>query len=189
MGEHFEASLKGNFLLAMPGLLDPNFFQTVTCISEHTPDGALGLIVNRLHRSLALGDILDELNIEAGERLRAEPVYIGGPVHIGEVFILHGPPFQWDGCLRISEHLAMSNSKDLLDAIAGGRGPAAFLVALGCAGWGEGQLEGEILQNAWLTGPADERIIFDTPADERWDAAMKLLGVDPSLLSGTAGNA
>ncbi|MGD8366319.1 MAG: YqgE/AlgH family protein [Desulfobacterales bacterium] len=189
MPEHFEGSLKGHFLLAMPGLLDPNFFQTVTCISEHTPEGALGLVVNRVHHSLTVGHILEELSIESTGGVGPEPVFIGGPVHVGEVFILHGPPFEWTGCLRITSNLAMSNSKDILVAIAEARGPDRFLVALGCAGWGEGQLEGEILQNAWLTGPADEEIIFTTPAEERWDAAMKRLGVDPSLLSGTAGNA
>jgi putative transcriptional regulator len=189
MSESFEASLKGHFLLAMPGLLDPNFFQTVTCISEHTPEGALGLVVNRVHQSLTVGDILKELDIASAGGVGAEPVYIGGPVHIGEVFILHGPPFDWTGCLRITATLAMSNSKDILVAIAESRGPDRFMVALGCAGWGEGQLEGEILQNAWLTGPVDEEIVFGTPVDGRWDAAMKRLGVDPSLLSGTAGNA
>jgi putative transcriptional regulator len=189
MKEGMEASLKGQFLLAMPGLLDPNFFQTVTCISEHTPEGALGLVVNRIHGSLAVGDIFEELDLNTGGPADADPVYIGGPVHIGEVFILHGPPFGWNGCLQITPTVAMSNSKDILEAISRGQGPASFLVVLGCAGWGDGQLEGEILQNAWLTGPVDDQIIFNTPVDERWAAAMQRLGVDPSALSGTAGNA
>ena len=189
MKERYEASLKGHFLLAMPGLMDPNFFQTVTCISEHTPEGAVGLIVNRMHPSLILGEIFQELQIEAEGPAAAEPVYIGGPVHIGEVFILHGPPFGWKGCLMITPTLAMSNTKDILDAIAEGRGPGKFVVVLGCAGWGEGQLEEELRQNAWLSGPVHDDIIFSVPSEDRWQAAMNRLGVDPSMLSGTAGNA
>jgi putative transcriptional regulator len=189
MKERLEASLKGQFLLAMPGLLDPNFFQTVTCISEHTPEGALGVVINRVHPSLTVRDIFEELDMKTGGPADAEPVYIGGPVHVGELFILHGPPFSWNGSLQITRTLAMSNSRDIVDAICRGQGPASFIVALGCAGWGDGQLEGEILQNAWLTGPADDQIIFGTPVDDRWAAAMGRLGVDPSLLSDTAGNA
>jgi putative transcriptional regulator len=189
MKERYEASLKGHFLLAMPGLMDPNFFQTVTCISEHTPEGAVGLIVNRMHQALTVGEIFQELQIEAEGPAATEPVYIGGPVHIGEVFILHGPPFGWKGCLMVTPTLALSNTKDILDAIAAGRGPRKFLVALGCAGWGEGQLEDELRQNAWLTGPVHDEIIFSVSSEERWQTAMKRLGVDPTMLSGTAGNA
>lgn len=189
MTDDYQASLKGHFLLAMPGLMDPNFFQTVTCVSEHTAEGALGLIVNRAHQSLTVGEIFQELSIEAAGLAAADPVYIGGPVHIGEVFVLHGPPFGWRGCLMITPTLAMSNTKDILEAIAEGRGPSNFMVVLGCAGWGEGQLEDELRQNAWLTGPAHDEIIFEVPSEERWQTAMRRLGVDPSLLSGTAGNA
>ena len=189
MKEDFQGSLKGQFLLAMPGLVDPNFFQTVTCISEHTSEGALGLVVNRVHGSLKVGDIFEELDIVSGSLAAAAPVYIGGPVHVGEIFILHGPPFEGSGCLRIGPTLAMSNSRDVLKAIAEERGPDSFIVVLGCAGWAGGQLEDEILQNAWLTGPVNEQIIFETPVDERWNSAMKRLGVDPSALSGTAGTA
>jgi len=182
-------SLKGHFLMAMPGLLDPNFFQTVTCISEHTPEGALGLVINRVHQSLTGDVIFDELKITAPKHATSIPVYIGGPVHIGEVFVLHGAPFHWEGCLQVTPSLGMSNTIDILEAIAMGVGPDAYLLTLGCAGWGEGQLEEEIKQNAWLTSPAVDEIIFHTPADQRWEAALKRLGVDPGLLSGTAGHA
>ncbi|CAB5079869.1 UPF0301 protein YqgE [Olavius algarvensis associated proteobacterium Delta 3] len=182
-------SLKGHFLMAMPGLLDPNFFQTVTCISEHTADGALGLVINRVHQSLTADVIFNELKITAPIHAEKTPVFIGGPVHIGEVFVLHGSPFHWEGCLQVTASLGMSNTIDILETIAMGVGPAAYLLMLGCAGWGEGQLEAEIKQNAWLTSPAIDEIIFQTPADQRWEAALQGLGVDPGLLSGTAGHA
>lgn len=182
-------SLKGQFLIAMPGLLDPNFFQTVTCISEHTEDGAVGLVINRHHGLVSAKDLFDELKLECGPGAGSIPVHVGGPVHINEIFVLHGLPFQWEGCLPITGQLAMSNTMDILSAIAKGQGPRHFLITLGCAGWGAGQLEAEIRENAWLTGPADETVVFDTPIDLCWDAAVRKIGVDPALLSGTAGNA
>jgi len=182
-------SLKGHFLMAMPGLLDPNFFQTVTCITEHTAEGALGLVINRVHQSLTADVIFKELKITAPKHADSIPVYIGGPVHIGEVFVLHSAPFRWEGCLQVTRSLGMSNTIDILEAIAMGVGPESYLLMLGCAGWGEGQLEDEIKQNAWLSTPVIDEIIFQTPTEQRWEAAMQRLGVDPGLLSDTAGHA
>ncbi len=181
--------LKGQFLMAMPGLTDPNFFRTVTCICEHSPEGALGIVVNQEYPSLSAKDIFDELKIAYKQGPAAVPVYLGGPVHLGEIFILHGPPFEWEGCFRITHTLAMSNTKDILQAIALEKGPKSWIIALGCAGWGPYQLESEIRQNSWLTGPVFEDIIFDISAEARWEAAVRKMGIDPSFLSDTAGNA
>ena len=189
MEERYSTTLKGQFLIAMPGLLDPNFFQTVTCISEHTAEGAVGLVVNRHHTLVSAKDIFDELRLECVPGAESIPVHVGGPVHINEIFVLHGPPFQWEGCLPITPRLAMSNTMDILSAIAKGEGPAGFLITLGCAGWGEGQLDGEIRENAWLTGPVDEEVIFETPIEFRWEKAVRKIGIDPASLSGTAGHA
>lgn len=182
-------SLKGHFLIAMPSMADFNFTHTVTCLSEHTAKGALGMVINRMIPSLSAGSIFKELKLEYTPRAESVPVYIGGPVHENEVFILHGPPFSWEGCLMITDSLAMSNTMDIIEAIAGDRGPESFMITLGCAGWGPGQLEYELSRNAWLTCPADNRIIFDSPVDTRWDAAVKKMGIDPALLTETPGHA
>ena len=182
-------SLSGQFVVAMPALADPNFFQTVTCISEHNDQGALGVIVNRLHALLSASDIFSELKMDAAIDAEKIPVHIGGPVHMDEVFILHGPPFDWQGCLPITASLALSNTVDILAAIARGEGPQDYLIALGCAGWGPGQLEDELRDNAWLTGDANTDIIFKTDVSVRWEHTLRLMGVDPALLSDTAGHA
>ncbi len=184
-----DASLKGHFLLAMPGLLDPNFSQTVTCICEHTDQGAVGIVVNRLHEGILAGDIFEELGIECIERAAALPIHYGGPVRMDEIFVLHGPPFDWTGCLVISPRLALSNTIDIIHAIAAGSGPAAFLISIGCAGWGPGQLESELAANTWLTSPISEDVVFEMPLEERWGGALKKMGVDPALLSDAAGHA
>jgi len=181
--------LKGQFLIAMPSMLDFNFSHTVTCISEHSEDGALGIVVNRVIPSLTADSIFRELNIEYTNSTSRIPLHIGGPVHANEIFILHGEPFTWEGCLMITPTLAMSNTMDLIEAIAKGEGPQNFLIAIGCAGWGQGQLEAEILQNTWLTCPVDDKILFESKVDERWHAAVRLLGIDPILLSDTPGHA
>ena len=182
-------SMKGQFLMAMPGLIDPNFFQTVTCISEHTETGAVGIVVNRVHPYLCAKSIFDELKADYKAGAESIPIYIGGPVHIGEVFVLHGPPFNWQGCLLITPFMAMSNTIDIINAIAMGKGPKSFIIALGCAGWGQGQLESEIKENAWLTGPIIKEIVFDVQVDMRWEEAVKKIGIDPALLSEKAGHA
>jgi putative transcriptional regulator len=183
------ATLKGQFLLAMPSLLDPNFYQTVTCICEHNESGTMGIIVNRVHHSLTAKDIFEELTIVHGPGMDSIPIYLGGPVHLGEIFILHGPPFNWKASLMITPSLAMSNTRDILEAIARGSGPQTFIIILGCAGWGPGQLESEIKENAWLNYPIFEENIFEMPVELRWEEAVKKLGIDPTLLSDRAGHA
>jgi len=189
MENQFSTSFKGNFLMAMPILADQNFYHTVTCICEYTPFGALGIVVNRVHPTLSGKDIFDELDLEYVPGAESIPIHIGGPVHIGEIFLLHGPPFDWEGCLMITTSLAMSNTRDILEEVAMGRGPKSFIIALGCAGWGPGQLESEIKQNAWLTSPVFEDIIFEIPIEARWEGALKKIGVEPALLLDTAGHA
>ena len=181
--------LKQHFIIAMPGLMDPNFSQTVTCICEHTSMGALGIVINRIHPFATAKEIFEELEIAYRPEKGSAPIYAGGPVHSGEIFILHGPPLHWEGSIPISSFLAMGNTKDLLCAIAAGKGPGSFMIALGCAGWGPGQLESEIKANAWLTGPLIEEIIFHTPVEMRWQEAVRKLGIDPAFLADTAGHA
>ena len=183
------ATLKGHFLLAMPSLVDPNFHQTVSCICEHNESGAMGIIINRVHQLLTAKDIFEELKIEYMPAAQSIPIHLGGPVHVGEIFVLHGPPFNWEASLMITPSLAMSNTRDILEAVATGRGPRAFIITLGCAGWGPGQLESEIKENAWLNYPIFEENIFDMPIESRWEEAVKKMGIDPALLSNMAGHA
>ncbi len=182
-------SLKGQFLMAMPGLADPNFYQSVTCLSEHNPKGAMGIVLTRVHPTVNGKMIFDELQIPAAAGTEKIPIHIGGPVHMNEIFVLHGAPLTWEGSMMITGELALSNSRDILEAIAGGSGPRAFIIALGCAGWGPGQLESEIRSNSWINGPYSEAIAFQMEVERRWEAALKGIGIDPALLSDTAGHA
>jgi len=182
-------NFKGQFIIAMPGLMDPNFNQTVTLICEHTREGAMGVIIDRGLPDLKGERIFRELGISFLKEVENIPVYFGGPVHVGEVFILHGPPFHWEGCHVVNPEFGLSNTADILEAIAMGRGPSDYLIAIGCSGWGAGQLENEMKDNAWLTGAASSRIVFGTPSEQRWSAAIENLGINPDLLSGEAGHA
>lgn len=183
------AYLKGHLLTAMPALNDPNFSKTVTCICEHSDEGAVGLIINRQHPFLTGKEVFEELKIEISGDATSIPIHIGGPVHIGEIFILHGPPFIWEACVMITPWLAMSNTKDILESIAQRRGPQSFIIALGCAGWAQNQLEMEIKRNSWLTCPVTSGLIFKTSVESIWEATMKSMGVDPMLISDQAGQA
>lgn len=181
--------LSNQFLIAMPTLADPNFFQTVTYISEHNASGALGLVINR-PLSLSLGQLLEHLQITTNRfDLAALPVYQGGPVQPEQGFVLHSPVGHWGATLRVTERIGITTSRDILQAVARGEGPEQILVTLGYAGWGPGQLEQELADNAWLFGPADSDILFQTPSDQRWQAAAALMGIDLTLLSAHAGHA
>jgi putative transcriptional regulator len=185
----YAGSLKGHFLVAMPGLADPNFSQTVTCICEHNEQGAMGIVINRVHDGLCAKDIFEELSIRGGMNAESIPIHAGGPVHRGELFILHGRPLVWEASLMVSPSLALTNTRDILEAIAAGQGPKAFMISLGCAGWGPGQLEAEIKENAWLTHPVFDENIFVLPVALRWEEALRKMGVNPALLSDAAGHA
>lgn len=181
--------LTNHFLIAMPSLADPNFSHTVTYICEHNDDGALGIVINR-PSELTLAELFDHLALEGyDEAAASQAVYAGGPVQRERGFVLHPGGSEWESTLKVSDDLFVTTSKDILEAIAEGRGPEQHLVALGYAGWGAGQMEAEMAENAWLSGPADSAIIFDKESGERWRAAAALLGVDLSLLSSQSGHA
>jgi putative transcriptional regulator len=181
--------LNDHFLIAMPALADPNFFHTATYICEHNAEGALGIIINR-PLDLRLQDILDHLELNATtEDIGNLPVYMGGPVHRERGFIIHEPLGNWEATLKVTSKTGITSSLDILEAIARGEGPDRVLITLGYAGWGAGQLESEIAANAWLSGPADTDIVFETSYEKRWEAAAALIGVDLNLLSGDAGHA
>ena len=184
-----QSYLNNHFLIAMPTLDDPHFSHTVTYICEHSPQGAMGVIINR-PTELVLGDLLEQLGIEAGDNeIALTPVYNGGPVQIERGFILHQPLGDWDSTLPVNEKTGLTMSQDILEAIAHGMGPDKYHIALGYAGWDEGQLEEELLSNAWLSGPADEKIIFNEPVEQRWQAAAASLGVELNMLSSDVGHA
>lgn len=183
------AQLTNHFLIAMPSLADPNFSRTVTYMCEHNEDGALGIVINR-PAELTLGELLDHLGIEAVDpRVGDRPVYLGGPVQRERGFVLHRPAGDWDASLRIADDVVLTTSRDILAAIARAEGPSQYLVALGYAGWGAGQLEAEMVENSWLSGPANASVLFEREAGQRWKAAAALLGVDLGLLSSESGHA
>jgi putative transcriptional regulator len=181
--------LTEHFLLAMPAMTDPHFAKTLTFICEHNAQGALGVVVNR-PIDMTLETLLQQIDIApVSANARALAVHYGGPVQTDRGFVLHSPAGAWQSTLRVSETIGLTTSKDILQAVARDAGPAQLLVTLGYAGWAPGQLEHELAQNAWLTVAADPRILFDIPADQRYEAALKLLGIDLSMLSDDAGHA
>jgi putative transcriptional regulator len=182
-------SLSNHFLIAMPALDDPNFHHTTTFICEHDEDGALGVVINR-PLNMRLEEILRYMDIEPGsEEISSTPVYMGGPVQSDRGFVLHEPSGNWEATLKVTDNIGITSSRDILQAIAAGEGPRRAIITLGYAGWGAGQLEQELANNTWLSGPASSKIVFDTPSEQRWQAAAALLGVDLNLLSGDAGHA
>jgi len=182
-------TLTNHFLIAMPNLRDPNFARTVTLICEHSSEGAMGIVINRV-TDLSLTDIFEQMNIDGSGCQRLDlPVHIGGPVQSNRGFVLHQPVGPWESTLQVTPTLGVSTSRDILVALAENRGPEHCLLALGYAGWSPGQLEKEIAENAWLSGPADHSILFELPAEDRWSAAVRHLGVDLAALSNEAGHA
>lgn len=181
------ASLANHFLIAMPSLDDPNFSRSVTWLCEHNSDGAMGIVINR-PSDISVGELYAHLSLPVSTASTGQPVLVGGPVQTDRGFVIHRPGSSWISTWPVSAAASITTSKDALQAMAQGVGPHDAFVALGYAGWGAGQLEQELLDNAWLTVPADARILFEVPFDQRWNAAAKLLGVDISLLSGVAGH-
>lgn len=181
--------LSHHLLIAMPTLADGNFHQTVTYLCEHGQQGALGLVVNR-PLEVTLGDLLAQVGLMPGSTdIATQPVYGGGPVQQNACLILHRPLGRWDSTLPVTDQIGLTGSMDLLANIARGGGPDDFLVCLGYAGWGAGQLEQELADNTWLTAPARAELLFERPIAERWRAAAASIGVDLALLSGRAGHA
>lgn len=188
-----ELNLADHFLIAMPSMLDPVFGGTVVYLCEHNAEGALGVIINKATDMTM--DVLFEridltLEIEADfAKVDKRPVMFGGPVQVERGFVLHQPQGIFSSMMKVTDDIALTTSKDVLESVANGRGPERLLVSLGCSGWSAGQLEEEIGRNGWLTVRADPSIIFDLPIEERFAAAIKLLGIDPMMLTGEAGHA
>lgn len=183
------SNLTGHFLIAMPSLNDGFFNQAVTYICEHDETGSFGIIINQ-PTEVTLNKVISEMKIESSADYdETKAVFMGGPVDQGRGFILHRPTGNWLSSLKVTDNIALTTSKDILQAIANNEGPKDSIVALGYAGWAAGQLENEMANNTWLNCPGEEQIIFDTPAEDRWKAAAKLIGIDLTLLSSDSGHA
>ena len=182
-------TLTGQLLIAMPGMQDPRFAKTVIYMCAHGPDGAMGLVINRLLDSLNFSDLLEQLEIDIPQVGEPIEVHFGGPVESGRGFVLHSADYVQDATLVVDEEIALTATVDILKAIASGAGPRRCLLALGYAGWGEGQLDTEIKANGWLHVQADDELIFGTDMNSKWERAMGKLGIDPRMLSDDAGHA
>ena len=191
-------NLTHHFLIAMPGLEDESFARSVVYLCEHSERGALGLIINK-PTDITLKGLFDKVDLSLRrEDLTKEPVFQGGPVQTERGFVLHEPMLMDKGetdesayasTMTILGGLEMTTSKDVLEALSTGAGPRRVLITLGYSSWGEGQLESELAENAWLTVAADLSVIFDTPVPERYDRALSLLGLQAWMLSPEAGHA
>ena len=184
-----EGFLTGQLLVAMPAMADPRFAQSVIYVCAHTPDGAMGLVVNRPIVRPTFDDLLRQLDVAPVPPMRRIRLCAGGPVENGRGFVLHTVDWTGEGSLRVDSALALTASLDVLKAIAGGGGPREGLLALGYAGWAPGQLDKEMQENAWLSVPASETLLFDDGHDTKWNRAMAILHIDPLLLSSVAGHA
>jgi putative transcriptional regulator len=184
-----ETSLTGQVLIAMPSMADPRFAQSVIFVCAHSADGAMGIVVNRPLASPDFEDLLRQLGVDPLPPARTIRMCAGGPVDNARGFVLHTTDWTTEGSLQVDDRLALTASLDILKAIATGGGPKQGVLALGYAGWGPGQLDAEIQQNAWLSAPADLPVLFDGDDDTKWRRALAALHVDPLLLSGIAGHA
>jgi putative transcriptional regulator len=189
------SNLTGQFLIAVPSLLDPNFARTVVLLCRHDADGAMGLVVNR-HSGIGMDRVLRGIGLD-GRGWEGEPVHYGGPVEPERGFVLHtrnpirasASSAVFESSLKVTDEIVLTISQDVIRRIAGGRGPEKALVALGYAGWAPGQLEAEIVSDGWLIAPPDPIVIFDVPIGKRWDTAVRNLGIDPARLVASRGNA
>ncbi|HEY8101568.1 MAG TPA: YqgE/AlgH family protein [Burkholderiaceae bacterium] len=186
-------NLANHFLIAMPSMLDPVFGGTVIYLCEHNANGALGVIINK-PTDMTMDVLLDRIDLKLEiapkqDQMSEKLVMFGGPVQVERGFVLHTPVGQFSSMMKVAEDVTLTTSKDVLEAVAAGNGPERVLVTLGCAGWSAGQLEDEISRNGWLTVRADSSILFDLPVADRFVAAIKLLGIDPSMLAAEAGHA
>ena len=181
--------IAGKCLVAMPAINDPNFARTVIYVCAHSPEGAMGLVLNRPISQVSFPDVLEQLGIESTPRCQDICVHFGGPVESARGFVLHTSEYHQAATLTVDSEIALTATTDVLQAIAAGEGPRASLMALGYAGWSAGQLDTELKDNAWLTVDADEALLFGEESERKWEKAIRKLGVDPAMLSGTAGHA
>ncbi len=185
-----DIDLTGKLLIAMPGMMDPRFAHSVVFMCAHSAEGSMGLVINKPTEDLRLRDLLEQLSIEVTHNTRDMPVHFGGPVEHGRGFVLHEYGYHSViSTLNVNDEFAMTATMDILEDMAEGRGPQNIVMALGYAGWGPGQLEGEIAQNGWLTCDADRDLVFETADISKWEGALKKLGINPLALSADAGHA
>jgi len=183
-------SLNGKLLIAMPAMGDPRFARSVIYMCAHSDDGAMGLIINKPAHDLKFADLLEQLNITPGEGAREIRVHFGGPVEHGRGFVLHSSDYMSeDSTLQVDDQFGMTATQDILEDLSKGGGPRDCLLALGYAGWGPGQLEGELQANGWLTCDALPEIVFGEADDGKWEAALASMGITPSFLSASGGTA
>lgn len=181
--------LAGQFLIAMPELRDPNFFHSVTFLCEHDAEGAMGVMINR-PLDITMAEVFRQMEITGEDpEILKRPVFFGGPVQCERGFVLHRPHGGWDATHRVTDDIGITTSRDIIEAIAAGKGPEKSLITLGYAGWGPGQLEQELADNAWFNAPVTETILFDLDHGQRWEAAAAATGVDVHRLSGDIGHA
>jgi putative transcriptional regulator len=181
--------LQQQMLIAMPAMADPNFERSVTLLCQHNEEGAIGITINR-KSNFTLGELFFQLNIPCeNQEISSMIVLEGGPVSPDHGFVLHTPSEGFDSSIQINDEIMVTTSRDVLSAIAAGKGPQQFLVALGYAGWGDGQLESEMRQNAWLSVPADKDILFESALPNRWKKAVGKLGININDLHGVGGHA
>ena len=185
-------NLANHFLIAMPSIQDPVFGGAVVYVCEHNDKGVLGVVINK-PTDMTMETLFDRVDLKLAEGLRAtvvdEPIMFGGPVQDDRGFVLHSPGGRYSSSLTVTDDVSFTTSIDVLEAVANGGGPARMLVSIGYAGWSPGQLEEEISRNGWLTVGADAHVLFDLPIEERYHAAIKLLGIDPVMLATEAGHA
>lgn len=185
-------NLADHFLIAMPSMQDPIFGGTVVYVCEHNDNGVLGVVINK-PTDMTLQVLFERIDLKLSAALDLpvvnEPIMFGGPVQDDRGFVLHTPGMPYSSSLKVTDEVAFTTSIDVLEAVAGGTGPQRMLVSIGYAGWSPGQLEDEIGRNGWLTVAADPAILFDLPVEQRYVAAMKLLGIDPLMLASEAGHA
>ncbi len=192
-----DMDLTDHFLIAMPTMMDPIFGGTVIYLCEHNSNGALGVVINK-PTDMTMNALLERINLKleivpdsphALPELYRRPIMFGGPVQIERGFVLHSTVDNFSSTLKVTDGIALTTSKDILEAVAQGEGPRQVMVSLGCSGWGAGQLEDEISKNGWLTVKADPSIIFDLPVEKRFAAAVGLLGIEPFMLTADFGRA
>jgi putative transcriptional regulator len=185
-------NLANHFLIAMPSMQDPVFGGTVVYICEHNDNGVLGVVINK-PTDMTMEVLFDRIDLKISDSLDpatvSEPIMFGGPVQDDRGFVLHTPGARYSSSLTVTDQVAFTTSIDVLEAVAAGDGPERMLVSIGYSGWSPGQLEDEIGRNGWLTVAADPRVLFDMPVEERYNAAIKLLGIDPAMLALEAGHA
>ena len=183
------SSFANQLLIALPTLADPGFARAVALICQHDGEGAMGVVVNRAS-DYTLGEVLRQMDIACDDQaVLDQRVLAGGPVHPERGFVVHDGDHGWDSTLAVADGLWVTTSRDILEAIARGDGPDHATVALGCAGWGAGQLEFELTENSWLTAPVRPDILFALPLDQRWQAAAGEIGVDLMRMAGHVGHA